>query len=288
MSIRFSKMHGLGNDFMVIDAVTQKVELTAGQIAALADRHTGIGFDQLLMVAPPSNADADFWYRIYNQDGSEAEQCGNGARCISVFVRREQLASREELIWQTNTGTIRTRCLKDGVEVDMGPPSTESSTVPYSVGEQDSGYGFEVDVEGTTYRVHPVSMGNPHGVLFVDNVQNAPVEQVGKALTRHERFPEGANIGFCQVIDRNFVRLRVWERGVGETRACGSGACAAAVAGQLTGSLDERVKVSLPGGKLRIRWPGTDAAVKMAGPAAHVFDGVLDPKSLQKSLRANS
>lgn len=278
MSLRFSKMHGLGNDFMVVDAITQKFDMSAEQIQALADRHTGIGFDQLLLVAPPEDPDADFYYRIFNADGSPAEQCGNGARCVALFVKRHELASKETLTWQTSNGSISTRCLQDGVEVDMGPPAFTAQTVPYASELNPRGF-IEVMVEGAPVELRPVSMGNPHGVIFVDSVAEAPVARLGAALTTHPVFPQGANIGFCEVVDRTFLRLRVFERGVGETRACGTGACAAAVTAMQLGLIDDHCKVSLPGGKVRIEWAGGDAPVLLSGPAAMVYEGTLDAPS---------
>lgn len=276
MRLHFSKMHGLGNDFMVIDGVTQDVNLTAEQIVAFADRHTGVGFDQLLMVAAPTDPDADFWYRIYNADGTQAEQCGNGARCIALFVERNHLASRPELRWQTVNGSILTRCVGDQVEVDMGEPRLTAPLIPTTEPIDDTTHTISITVDETTYHAVPVSVGNPHAVLFVDSVIDAPVGEVGAQLTRHAVFPEGANIEFCEVVEPGFVRLRVFERGVGETRACGSGACAAVVAGVLTDRLRGRVKVSLPGGKVRISWPGPGHTLKMIGPATLVYDGTLD------------
>ena len=283
MRLPFTKMHGLGNDFVVLDAVTQEVNLEPHQIAALGDRHTGVGFDQLLIVAPPTVPEADFELQIYNTDGTRAEQCGNGTRCVALFVKRKALAVRETLNWSTTTGLISTRLDGDLVEVGMGIPSTAPADIPFvpplaekkSAEETQNGghNATELDVCGQVIQVHPVSMGNPHGVTFVDQVATAAVSELGAALTGHEAFPEGANIGFCEVVDRGFVRLRVYERGVGETRACGSGACAAAVAGILDGRLNERVKVSLPGGKLRIRWQGGNHPVMMTGPASWVFEG---------------
>ncbi len=288
MSLRFSKMHGLGNDFMVVDAITQKFDMSAEQIKALADRRTGIGFDQLLLVAPPEDPDADFYYRIFNADGSPAEQCGNGARCVALFVRKHELASKETLTWQTTNGSISTRCLADGVEVDMGPPAFAAQDVPYAA-ELNSRGLIEVTVDGSTVELQPVSMGNPHGVIFVDSVADAPVERLGAALTSHPIFPQGANIGFCEVVDRTFLRLRVFERGVGETLACGTGACAAAVAAIQHGLLDARCKVSLPGGKVRIEWSGDGTSVLLAGPAMLVYEGTLDaPSRAQKKKRTRS
>jgi len=275
MQIQFSKMHGLGNDFMVIDQISQDVHLSPELIARWSDRHTGVGFDQLLCVEAPTDPDSDFRYRIFNADGTEAEQCGNGARCFAKFVVDNGLSVKTELRLQTNTGTIVTQLREDGtVEVDMGVPSIVPEQIP-----------FVTDAPATTYRVAvgnqevelvAVSVGNPHAVLFVDSVNDAPVATLGPLLARHERFPRGVNVGFCQVIDPGFARLRVFERGVGETRACGTGACAAAVAGTLTGRFGERVKISLPGGKVKIKWAGQGAPLHMLGPACLVYEGRID------------
>ncbi len=285
-ALNFTKMHGLGNDFMVVDALTQKFDLSAEQIAALGDRHTGVGFDQLLVIAPPDMPEADFWYRIYNSDGSMAEQCGNGVRCAALFVRRHELASRDRLVWQTVSGQVETHYRGNEIEVDMGPPAFAAESVPY-IGQADEEGVIRLTVEEAVYEVHPVSMGNPHGVLFVESVNDAPVQEIGAALTAHPAFPEGANIGFCQVVDRGFIRLRVYERGAGETRACGTGACAAAVAARQKDLVNERVKVSLPGGKLRIHWAGGDATVKMSGPATAVYEGSVQMSSAKKAGRSS-
>ena len=277
MRLRFSKMHGLGNDFMVIDAVSQDVDLSADQIRSLADRHTGIGFDQLLMVCAPTDPAADFWYRIYNADGTQAEQCGNGARCVSLFVEQNELASKDVLVWQTLKGQITTRGVGDQqVEVDMGEPRLLAAEVPVLAPIDPASRGVQLCVSDRTFEAVPVSMGNPHAVLFVDSVIEAPVQEVGSALTVHPAFPEGANIEFCEVVEPGFIRLRVFERGVGETRACGSGACAAVVAGIVTQRLRDRVKVSLPGGKIRISWGGPGQTLKMTGPATLVYEGSLE------------
>ena len=247
MQIQFSKMHGLGNDFMVIDQISQDVRLSPELIARLSDRHTGIGFDQLLSVEPPTDPESDFRYRIYNADGSEAEQCGNGARCFAKFVVDNGLSVKTELRLQTNNGVITTQLRDDGtVEVDMGVPTTEPERDPVRH-RTNRRSPIASPSAVTKLDVVPVSVGNPHAVLFVDSVNDAPVATLGPLLSRHERFPRGVNVGFCQVIDPGFARLRVFERGVGETRACGTGACAAAVAGMLTGQFSERVKISLPG-----------------------------------------
>ena len=274
MKIRFTKMHGLGNDFMVVDLVTQDLQITPDQVRRWSDRNTGIGFDQLLSVELPTDPDADFWFRIYNADGSTAEQCGNGARCIARFIRLSSLSPKTELELQTEAGRVRTTLVEQGVLVDMGIPSTHLVDVPFTA-EQD-GLTHSVDAAGDRFEVTPISVGNPHGVLLVDNVATVDVAKTGGVLANHRRFPEGANISFCEVVDRGFIRLRVYERGVGETRACGTGACAAVVAGRLKGKLGESVKVSLPGGKVRVAWKGPGTAVKMTGPTTVVFEGHLE------------
>jgi diaminopimelate epimerase len=275
MKVRFSKMHGLGNDFMVVDLVSQHAEFLPERIRCLADRHTGVGFDQLLLVEPPRDPDADFRYRIFNADGQEAEQCGNGARCFARFVHDNHLSPKPTLRLETNTGFITTRlCGDDDVEVDMGVPRLAPEDVPFVADGVRTTY--PLDVDGTTVDVTPVSMGNPHAVIFVPSVFDAPVETLGAAIGRHPRFPKGVNVGFCQVVDTGFARLRVFERGVGETRACGTGACAAAVAGQMAGRLGKRCKISLPGGKLRIQWPGPGEPLSLVGPAALVFEGQVE------------
>jgi diaminopimelate epimerase len=275
MRLQFSKMHGLGNDFMVVDQVSQPLRLTSDTIRRLADRHTGVGFDQLLCVEPPTDPETDFRYRIFNADGSEAEQCGNGARCFAKFVVDSGLSNKTQLKLQTSNGVIATRLREDGmVEVDMGVPSLDPAQIPFVTDSPATSYRIEVG--DTSVEVVPVSIGNPHAVLFVDSVATAPVESLGPLLMRHPRFPNGANVGFCQVIDAGFARLRVYERGVGETRACGSGACAAAVAAVMTGRCHERVKISLPGGKVRISWAGPGQPLYMTGPACLVYEGCVE------------
>jgi diaminopimelate epimerase len=291
MTVRFAKMHGLGNDFMVLDLVTQEITLNPREIQCWADRHTGVGFDQLLAIEPPTDPEADFRYRIFNADGTEAEQCGNGARCVARFALHAGLTVKTELRFQTSNNQIGTRLLDNGqVEVDMGKPGLEPALIPCEVTRAASTttignatrYRLAVDAggesaggESTDIELIPVSIGNPHGVIMVDDIGTAAVAEIGAALTDHPFFPERANIGFCQVVDVNFVRLRVFERGVGETRACGTGACAAVVAGIQADLLDQRVKVSLPGGKVRIRWQGSDSAVRMTGPATLVYEGQI-------------
>jgi diaminopimelate epimerase len=272
--LRFTKMHGLGNDFMVVDAISQPFRLRPELIRELADRNFGIGFDQLLVVEPPGLPDVDFRYRIFNADGSEVEQCGNGARCFARFVRDQRLTNKRVIRVQTAKGVIELKIGKDGlVMVNMGVPELNPPAIPFAADCQKNVY--TVDVDGQTVELSAVSMGNPHGVLVVDDVDTAPVATLGPMLEKHARFPARANIGFLQVIDRNHARLRVFERGSGETLACGSGACAAVVAGQLRGLLDTRVEVELRGGRLVIEWQGDGSPVMMEGPAKTVFEGQL-------------
>jgi len=278
MNIRFAKMHGLGNDFMVIDLVTQNLSFTPEQVRRWADRHTGVGFDQLLTIEVPENPDNDFRYGVYNADGSRAEHCGNGARCVAKLIHDLGLSPKPTLRFETANRRFETRLINaDTVEVDMGPPRFSAEEVPFNTaaGCAQGEYGYLLEADGCHFELIPVSMGNPHGVIFVDEIAAADVSGIGAALTRHEFFPEQANIGFCQIVDPGFVRVRVFERGVGETRACGTGACAAAVAGILTRELSERVKVSLPGGKVRITWQGENSAVTMLGPATLVYQGTV-------------
>lgn len=274
MRIEFTKMHGLGNDFMVIDLVSQRLTLSSETVRKLADRNFGIGFDQLLVVEPPSRPEVDFRYRIYNADGSEVAQCGNGARCFARFVRDRRLTRKNHLVVETANGIIELNVTPDGwVTVNMGAPRLEPAEIPFSAPARAVSHG--VDVNGENIELTTVSMGNPHGVLLVSDVDTAPVSTLGPALERHARFPEKANIGFMQPLDRNNIRLRVFERGTGETLACGTGACAAVVAGRLRGLLDEDVRVFLPGGELQISWKGEGHPVMMTGPVAKVFDGVV-------------
>lgn len=272
--LTFTKMHGLGNDFMVIDAISQPFRLRPEMIRRLADRNFGVGFDQLLVVEPPGLPDVDFRYRIFNSDGSEVEQCGNGARCFARFVRDQRLTNRRVLRVQTAAGVIELRLGRDGwVTVNMGVPELTPAAIPFAAEVRQVVYPVEVD--GQVVELSAVSMGNPHGVLVVDDVDTAPVATLGPLLECHPRFPARANIGFLQIVDRGQARLRVFERGSGETLACGSGACAAVVAGRLRGLLDNRVRITVPGGDLVIEWQGEGAPVMMEGPTARVFDGQL-------------
>lgn len=275
MKLRFAKMHGLGNDFMVVDLVTQRGMPSPDQVRQWSDRRTGVGFDQLLAVLPPSDPDADFRMRIFNADGSEAEQCGNGARCFARFVVEEELTVKQDLLVETEGGPIRTEMLGNGqVRVDMGVPNTAPAAVPFLADQAATSY--VIDLEEDRVEVTPVSMGNPHAVVFVDNVSRADVEGIGSALQSHERFPEQVNVGFLQVVDRRFGRLRVYERGAGETRACGSGACAAMVAARLHDRLDSRAKISVPGGKLRLEWQGHGSPATLSGPTQFVYTGRIE------------
>lgn len=275
MKYAFTKMHGLGNDFVVIDAINQAVDLTPERVRFLANRRLGVGCDQVLVVEPSPVPDADFRYRIFNADGNEVEQCGNGARCFARFVRERGLTDRTEIPVLTGGGHILLKVQPDGqVTVDMGPPRLTPADIPFEAEAANTAYLLEVD--GETVEIGAVSMGNPHAVLRVDNVQTAPVARLGPAIEAHPRFPNHVNVGFMQVVDRNHIRLRVYERGAGETLACGTGACAAVVAGRIQGLLDELVAVDLPGGRLMISWPGDAAPVLMTGPAESVFEGTID------------
>ena len=272
--MQFSKMHGLGNDFMVIDGVTQSVFLTDELIRKLADRHRGVGFDQLLLVEAPYDPDLDFHYRIFNADGSEVSQCGNGARCFARFVSLKGLTDKQDIKVSAANGKMVLSLQEDGqVRVNMGKPIWEPAKVPFIANKFEKNYLLRTELQTAICGV--VSMGNPHAVLQVENVQTAPVNELGPLLEKHERFPERANIGFMQVVNRHHIKLRVFERGAGETQACGSGACAAAAVGIMQGALDSPVRVDLPGGTLMIEWQGEGSPLYMTGDAEHVYDGFL-------------
>ena len=273
--MQFSKMHGLGNDFMVVDAVTQNVFFSPELIRRLADRHLGVGFDQLLVVEPPYDPELDFHYRIFNADGSEVQQCGNGARCFARFVRLKGLTNRDRIAVSTMSGRIVLQLEHDNqVTVNMGVPEFEPAKVPFRAQKAEKTYLLRVAEQ--TVMCGVVSMGNPHCVLEVENVKTAPVETLGAELESFDRFPERVNVGFMELVSANEIRLRVFERGAGETMACGTGACAAAVVGIAQGKLRDRVKVHLPGGTLQIAWKGPGTPVFMTGPAEHVFDGEIE------------
>ncbi len=272
--MQFSKMHGLGNDFMVVDAVTQNVFFSPELIRRLADRHLGVGFDQLLVVEPPYDPDLDFHYRIFNADGSEVSQCGNGARCFARFVRLKGLTNKRDIRVSTANGRMVLSVTDDElVRVNMGEPNFEPAQVPFRANKAEKTYIMRAAEQTVLCGV--VSMGNPHCVIQVDDVAIAPVETLGPVLESHERFPERANIGFMQVITRDHIRLRVYERGAGETQACGSGACAAVAVGIAQGLLAEEVRVDLPGGRLDIAWKGPGQPLYMTGPATQVYDGFI-------------
>jgi diaminopimelate epimerase len=275
LRLEFTKMHGLGNDFVVIDMITQRLRLTTDQIRALADRHFGVGFDQLLMVEAPTDPEVDFGYRIFNADGSEVSQCGNGARCFARFVRERRLTQKTHLRVQTASGIIELKIdSNDWVTVNMGQPRFSPEMIPF-IAEQDV-LDYTVNLkDGSAVTLSVANMGNPHAVLRVDNVDTAAVEKIGAELERHERFPERVNVGFLQVVSSQQARLRVFERGSGETLACGTGACAAAVTGIRHGWLQSPVTITLPGGDLEITWAGEGHAVFMRGPTAKVFDGYI-------------
>lgn len=274
MKINFTKMHGLGNDFIVIDGVNQCIQLTTEQIRFLADRHFGVGCDQLLLVEKPVSGNAEFKYRIFNADGGEVAQCGNGARCFARFVRDKGLSDSDEIVVDTDAGQLVLRFDGEGlIAVNMGVPRHMPAQIPLNIAEQAKLYKVklaEVEIEFAA-----VSMGNPHAVIQVDNVVTAPVATIGSQLERHELFPERANIGFMQIVSRRNIKLRVYERGAAETLACGSGACAAVVAGIELGLLEQDVQVELPGGVLKINWSGRGHPVLMTGPATSVFEGQI-------------
>ena len=275
MLIQFSKMHGLGNDFVVVDGVTQKVFFNAETLKRLGDRHFGIGFDQLLLVEPPYDPDLDFHYRIFNADGSEVQQCGNGARCFARFVRLKGLTNKDRIAVSTVSGRIVLQLEdNDQVTVNMGVPEFEPAKIPFRALKAEKLYLLRVAEQ--TVMCGVVSMGNPHCVIEVPSVKDAPVETLGPKLESFDRFPERINVGFMEVVSASEINLRVYERGTGETLACGTGACAAVVVGIQQEKLKGRVKVNLPGGSLYISWNGPGSPVYMTGPAEHVFDGQIE------------
>ncbi len=280
MAIEFTKMHGLGNDFMVIDAINQTIELQAEQIRELADRHFGIGFDQLLLVERTTRQGAVFRYRIFNADGGEVEQCGNGARCFAVFVRDQGLTELSKIPVETAAGIIELQVEEEGsVTVDMGEPDFSPASLPF-VAEggqpQVPADRYEFLLEGKKYAIGAVSMGNPHAVLQVDDSEAAEVASIGTKIGTDARFPKGVNVGFMQICDRQSIRLRVFERGAGETMACGTGACAAVAVGIQNKLLDNEVQTQLHGGVLTIRWAGKGHSLYMTGPATSVYQGQIE------------
>ncbi len=275
MRLSFTKMQGLGNDFVVIDGVTHVVELLPEQARSLADRRLGVGCDQVLVLQPTRTPGVDFRFRIFNADGSEVEQCGNGARCLARFVHDTGLAHKRRLALESLGGTIALELEPDGqVTVDMGLPVFEPEQIPFAAEKRQLVYDLNVD--SARVQVSVLALGNPHAVQLVEDVDQAPVAQQGPLIEAHRRFPRRVNAGFMQVVDAGHVRLRVYERGVGETLACGSGACAAVVAGRLRGLVAESAEVALPGGRLRVRWPGEGHPVMMTGPAVSTFEGTIE------------
>lgn len=269
-------MHGLGNDFVIVDATREQPQFTHDQMRLIADRHKGVGCDQILLVESATAGEADFRYRIYNADGSESGQCGNGARCFARFVRDQGLTDKASLELETLSGRMHVDALADGrFTAAIGVPVFEPSEIPFQAPARAATYELSLD-DAAPVHFQALSLGNPHAVLTVDAVADAPVATLGPMLESHPRFPERVNVGFMAVKDADHVDLRVYERGAGETHACGSGACAAVVAGRLAYGLNETVEVALPGGSLTVTWPGEGASVLLTGPATHVYDGILN------------
>jgi len=275
MHIKFTKMQGIGNDFVVIDGFSQPVQLSTTQIRRLADRHFGVGCDQLLLVEKPSNPQADFRYRIFNADGGEVEQCGNGARCFVRFVHEQKLTDKTQICVETANGLIYPKLEDDGlVTVNMGAPRFEPKEIPFIANH--SALTYSLNVGTSQIDISTVSMGNPHAVQIVENVDNAPLEIQGPLIENHTQFPQRVNAGFMQIISQHEIKLRVFERGAGETLACGTGACAAVVAGIRLNKLESPVKVTMRGGELNISWNGENSPVMMTGPAVTVFNGEIE------------
>ena len=275
MRLKFTKMHGLGNDFVVLDATRAPLELNREQLRRIADRHFGVGCDQILQVEPPRQPDTDFYYRIFNADGGEVGQCGNGARCFVRYVREHGLTGKSEIRVGTQGGVIVPRLEADGqVTVDMGVPEFEPARIPFAAARRALTYPLEVG--GAVVEISVVSMGNPHAVQTAADIESAPVLTEGAQIEVHPRFPERVNAGYMQVMNRSHIRLRVFERGAGETLACGTGACAAVVAGIQRGLLERCVTVTTRGGDLSILWEGEGTPVQMTGPAATVFEGEIE------------
>ena len=274
MNINFSKMHGIGNDFMVVDTFSQSFEPSSDLIRSLADRHFGIGFDQLLLLSPPSNEGIDVNYRIFNSDGGEVMQCGNGARCAAKYLAENGLVNKTEIVAETGAGVLTLKIAGEEVCVNMGVPKIAPADIPAIVEKQEVVYLFRVD--DLVLNAGLVNMGNPHFVSIVEDVEQTEVEILGPKVQALDVFPESVNVGFMQIIDRNTIRLRVYERGAGETLACGSGACAAVVSGRLQGLFDDKVSVHLRGGKLNVEWLGHGQPVMMTGPATCVYRGTIE------------
>ena len=276
MAFTFTKMHGLGNDFIVWDAKSPADIPDAARLRALADRHTGIGFDQALVLEPARRADTAVFYRIFNADGGEVEQCGNGARCVAALVARRLGAGPGELVMDSPAGLVRARTRADGlVSVAMGVPNFDPTSLPFDAPAEAPHYSLVVD--DRTFEIGAVSIGNPHAVLRVDSVTSAPVDTLGPRVENHARFPRRTNVEFLEIVSRSHVRLRVFERGVGETKACGTGACGAVAVGRQRDWLDAEVAVDVPGGRLGVEWRGAGHPIWLTGPTATVFEGHIDP-----------
>lgn len=275
MRLDFVKMHGLGNDFMLVDVANDAALPSAAQWRRLGNRHTGIGFDQALVLQPPRRRDSDIYYRVFNADGGEAEQCGNGLRCIAALLHERHRGRNGLLTLEGPTGTLQARVLPDGeVMAEIGQPNFDPASLPFDTPERRASYQLRLD--GERYEFGAVSLGNPHAVLRVERVEAAPVERVGRALQSSARFPRQVNVGFMQVIDHAHIRLRVFERGAGETQACGTGACAAVVVGRDLGVLGPDVEVRVPGGALSVHWDGPGHSVWLTGPACKAFEGYVE------------
>lgn len=275
MKLHFTKMHGLGNDFVVIDAISQSVNLQTQNLKKIADRHFGIGCDQILLIEPPTSEETDFYYRIFNADGSEVEACGNGARCFARYITDNGLSSKTEIPVGTQAGRITLRLLADGnVAVDMGIPVFEPASIPFLAEQQADSYTLDVDNRQLALSV--LSMGNPHAVMLVPDIDQAAVARLGPMIENHPLFPRRTNVGFMQLVGPSEIRLRVHERGTGETLACGSGACAAVVAGRRLGLLEEEVVVHLRGGDLVVKWHSEGQSVLIEGPAETVYEGSIE------------
>lgn len=272
--LKFTKMHGLGNDFVVVNALEQAVHLDGNQVRRLADRRRGIGCDQLLVIRPGRHEQADFLVSIYNPDGSEAEQCGNGMRCVAAFLRENGLIRKDELVAETGAGLVKLYYEGNLIRVNMGSPGFNPVDIPLAVAEQRQTYDLVVD--GTNIEMVALSLGNPHAVLLVDDVDSAPVGVIGPLVQNHASFPNSVNVGFMKILDDSHIRLRVFERGAGETPACGSGACAAVAAGIKVYNLGRKVDVSLPGGTLEVSWADDDAPIWMKGPSTTVYEGNIN------------
>ncbi len=275
MTIKFTKMHGLGNDFMVIDGISQNINLNAAQIANLARRDTGVGFDQYLLIERSRHSDVDFFYRIFNADGQEVGQCGNGARCLARFAQHYGLTDKQSMTVETRTTRMRLQINPDQtVTINMGRPALQPAQIPLLAVEQAPLYNIPID-QRKSQAVHALSVGNPHAVIWVPDATGAPVYDLGKQISKHPLFPEQTNVGFMQILTPHHIQLRVYERGCGETSACGSGAVAAVAVGRLYYQLAEVVTVSLPGGELVVAWPDMNGDICLTGPAMFVYEGEL-------------